>query len=110
KAGVPSLAVTLKPREQWELAAKMASPPDTKVRKVPVDFLMVAMPEPRLSTVDSRRSHLSPVTVLSAVTRILLVRGSTAQEVPGMLASDFRVFAPASSSLMLLSTSRTAAP
>ncbi len=88
----------------------MASPPETKVLKVPADFLMVAMPEPRLSTVDSSRSHFSPVTVLSAVTRILLVRGSTAHEVPGMVAFVFRVCAPASSSVMLLSTSRTAAP
>lgn len=68
------------------------------------------MPEPRSSTVDSSWSHWSPVTVLSAVTRILLVRGSTAQEVPGMVASDFNVPAPASSSAMLLSTQRTSAP
>lgn len=88
----------------------MASPPDAKVLKVPADFLTVAMPEPRPSTVDSSRSHRSPVTVLSAVTRILLVRGSIAHEVPGMLARDFRVCAPLLSSPMLLSTSRTSAP
>ncbi len=88
----------------------MASPPDAKVLKVPSDFLMVAMPEPRLSTVDSSRSQSAPVTVLSAVTRILLVRGSIAHEVPGMVASDFSVCAPVRSSPMLLSTSRTSAP
>ncbi len=107
---MPSAAVTLKPSEQRAPPAKMASPPEAKIRKVPADFLMVAMPEPRLSTVDSSRSHLFPVTVLSAVTRILLVRGSTAQDVPGMVACDFNVCAPESSSAMLLSTSRTAAP
>jgi hypothetical protein len=77
---------------------------------VPADFLMVAMPEPRLWTVDSSLSHLVPVTVLSAVTRILFVLGSTAHDVPAMVASDFRVCAPASSSAMLLSTSRTLTP
>ncbi|CAM5364848.1 hypothetical protein SALBM311S_00071 [Streptomyces alboniger] len=76
----------------------MASPPETNVLKVPADFLMVAMLEPRPSTVDSSLSHLAPVTVLSAVTRILFVFGSTAQEVPGMVALVFRVCAPASSS------------
>ncbi len=88
----------------------MASPPERNVLKVPADFLMVAMPEPRLSTVDSSWSQLSPVTVESAVTRILFVLGSTAHAVPGMVASDFRVRAPASSSARLLSTSRTLAP
>ncbi len=102
--------MTLKPSEHRAPPPKTASPPDTKVVKVPADLLIVAMPEPSPSTVDSRRSHRSPVTVLSAVTRILLVRGSTAHEVPGMLASDFRVRAPLRSSPMLLSTSRTSAP
>jgi len=78
--------------------------------KVPADFLMVAMSGPRLFTVDSRVFHLAPVTVLSAVTRILFVLGSTAQDVPGMVALSFRVFAPAASSVRLLSTTRTLAP
>ncbi len=107
---MPSPAVTLKPAEQREPPAKMASPPERKVLKVPADFLMVAMPEPRLWTVDSSWSQLSPVTVVSAVTRILFVLGSTAHAVPGMVASDFRVCAPDASSLRLFSTSRTFAP
>ncbi len=61
----------------------MASPPEAKVLKVPADFFSVAMPEPRPCTVDWSLFHLAPVTVLSAVTTTLLVRGSTAQEVPG---------------------------
>ncbi|CAM5746034.1 hypothetical protein SAFG77S_11737 [Streptomyces afghaniensis] len=102
--------MTLKPREQREPPAKMASPPETNGLKVPADFLMVAMPEPRLCTVDSSLSHLAPVTVLSAVTRSLLVTGSIDHEVPAMVASDFRVCAPLWSSDQLLSTSRTLAP
>ncbi len=61
KAGLPSLAVTLKPREQRTVPpfswAKMASPPDTNVLNAPSDLLMVATPEPRLFTVDSRVFH-----------------------------------------------------
>ena len=49
----------------------------------------------RLWTVDSTWSQFAPVTVLSAVTWILLVLGSTAQAVPGMVASVFRVCAAA---------------
>ena len=78
--------------------------------KVPADFLMVAMPEPRLLTVDSTLSHLRPVTVLSAVTWILFVLGSTAHEVPGMVASVFSVCEAEVSSAVLFSTSRTSAP
>ncbi len=88
----------------------MASPPETNGLKVPADFLMVAMPEPRLCTVLSSLSHLAPVTVLSAVTRSLLVRGSMDHEVPAMVASDFSVDAPSWSSDQLFSTSRTFAP
>ncbi|GHG60466.1 hypothetical protein GCM10018980_48930 [Streptomyces capoamus] len=88
----------------------MASPPETNVLKVPEDFFRVAVSEPRPRTVDCSLSHFPPVTVESAVTRTLLVRGSTAQEVPGMVAFAFSVRAAAWSSAVLLSTWRTTAP
>lgn len=44
------------------------------------------------------------------MTRILFVRGSTAQAVPGMVAFVRSVRAAAWSSAVLLSTSRTSAP
>ncbi len=68
------------------------------------------MPEPRLRTVDWSLSHLAPVTLESAVTTTLSVRGSTAQAVPGMVALVFRVCAAALSSAVLFSTWRTSAP
>ncbi len=110
KPGAPSWVVTLKPSEQRAPPPKTASPPSTNGLNSPADLLTVAMPEPRSWTVDSSRSHSAPVTVLSAVTWILLVRGSTAQAVPGMVASALSVCAAASISAVLLSTSRTAAP
>lgn len=67
-------------------------------------------PSPRTGRAAREKPQSAPATVLSAVTRILLVRGSIAHEVPGMVASDFRVRAPVRSSPMLLSTSRTSAP
>ncbi len=104
----------MKPSEQrtlppctWE---KMASPPETKVLKVPEDFFRVAMPDPRPRTADCSRFQSAPVTVESAVTRTLSVRGSTAHEVPGMVALAFSVRAAALSSAVLFSTWRTTAP
>ncbi len=114
KAGVPSLAVTLKPSEQrtppWSVWAKMASPPETSVLKEPAVFLTVAMFVPRLLTVDRTVSHLAPVTLLSARTWILLVLGSTDQAVPGTVALVFNTFAAAVSSAVLFCTLRTLAP
>lgn len=57
-----------------------------------------------------RVAIFAPVTVLSAVTTILLVFGSIAQAVPGTAAVSRSVFAPDFSAVMLLCTTLATAP
>ncbi|CAM5582439.1 hypothetical protein SCALM49S_01408 [Streptomyces californicus] len=59
---------------------------------------------PRPSTTAESFFQAAPSTVLSAVTRTLLVTGSTAQEVPGMVALSVRVCRPTSAPAREFST------
>jgi hypothetical protein len=85
KPGCPP-TVTLKPSEQRAPGPQIASPPAMRVENFPETCLSTALPSCAATCFFSRASA-SPVTVESAVTTTLSVRGSTAREVPGMLFS-----------------------
>lgn len=88
KYGSPPLT-TLKPSEQREPEPQIASPPAMSGVNSPAVLLSSAVP-PRPSTTVESFFQAAPSTVLSAVTRTLLLTGSTAQEVPGIVAFSVR--------------------
>lgn len=87
----------------------MASPPATKGLYSPLVRLSSALaPRPSTTFVSLASSALE--TVRSAVTTTLLVVGSVAQAVPGMVASALRVVRALFSSAREFSTMRALAP
>lgn len=100
----------MKPSEQRAPLLKMASPPERKGLNSPAVFSIRAIPLPSDLTVDFTVASSAAVTVLSTVTWISLVFGSTAQAVPGILACAFNVFAAPASSAVVFCTLLATAP